>query len=111
MTGRTFKTIAVAVPLVFAAWAIALLVLTLFQPPGQPVAVFAAGGPERAIETVAAANGYILQVRGGTVIAIAKDNGFVQRLYRAGALLVVAASTEGCIVGSGAASRRAPPSV
>jgi hypothetical protein len=110
MSGRTFKTIAIAVPLFFAAWAVALVVVTLFQPAGQPVAVFAPGGPGQAIEAVAAANGYILQVRGGTVIAIAKDSGFVRRLYGAGALLVVAANIGGCIVVPAAGERSLPPS-
>ena len=78
------------------------------------MAVFAPGGSGPAIEAVAAADGYILQVRGGTVIAVAKDEGFVPRLYRAGALLVVATSTGGCIVlpaGSPARGEPGPPSV
>lgn len=98
MDWKTVRGILVGVPTVLGTWGVILLVLTLFEPAGRPVAVFAPGGVGPAIEAVAAADGYILQVRGGTVIAIATDEGFVPRLYRAGALLVLAASAGGCIV-------------
>ena len=113
MNWRAIRTIIFGVALMFAAWGGGLLVLAFFQAPGQPVAVFAPGGTGPAIEAVAAADGYILQVRGGTVIAVAKDEGFVPRLYRAGALLVVATSTGGCIILPAGATTTAkgPPSV
>lgn len=110
---RGVGTIVFGAVAVLAAWGIVMLALTFFQPPGQPVAVFAPGGVGPAIEAVAAADGYLLQVRGGTVIAVAKDAGFVPRLYRAGAILVMATSAGGCIVvPSGvAAAQAAEPSV
>jgi hypothetical protein len=109
MSWRALRPILLGVPLVFAAWGLMTLALTvLFQPPGRPVAVFASGGVGPAIEAVAAADGYVLQVRGGTVIAIARDQGFVPRLYRSGALLVLAASAGGCIVVQPAAAASRP---
>ena len=97
-TWRTVTAVAIGAPLVLAAWGVAMIVLTLFQPVGSPVAVFARGGVTGAVEAVAAADGYLLEVKGNTVIAIAKDGGFVPRLYGAGAWLVMATSTAGCIV-------------
>jgi hypothetical protein len=98
MDWRTVWGILIGAPAVLGAWGVILLVLTLFEPAGRPVAFFAQGGVGPAIEAVVAADGYILQVRGGTVIAVARDDGFVPRLYRAGAFLVLAASAGGCIV-------------
>jgi hypothetical protein len=96
---RTIAPIVVGVPLVFVAWGAGMAALALFQPAGQPVAVFARGGMAEALRAVVAADGYILQVRGETVIAVSNDDGFALRLYRSGALAVVAASAAGCIVG------------
>ena len=90
--------VAIGAPLVLAAWGVGMIVLTLFQPAGAPVAVFARGGVTGAVEAIAAADGYLLEVKGNTVIAIAKDGGFVPRLYGSGAWLVMATSTGGCIV-------------
>jgi hypothetical protein len=108
MSWGAVRTVLVGVPLVFAAWGGLMLALTLFQPAGRPVAVFAPGGVGAAIEAVAAADGYLLQVRGDTVIAVARDSGFVPRLYRAGALVVIAAGAGGCIVVPSATIARAP---
>jgi hypothetical protein len=49
-----------------------------------------------ALAAVMAADGAILQVRGDIVIAISDDAGFVARLYRAGALLVIPGMPGGC---------------
>jgi hypothetical protein len=98
---RRILPILIGVPLVLAAWATSVEALTFLQPPGQPVAVVARGGMKEALATVIAANGYVLQVRGDTIIAISDEEGFVPRLYRNGALFVVLARTGGCIVASG----------
>jgi hypothetical protein len=98
---RRILPILIGVPLVLAAWATSVEALTFLQPPGQPVAVVARGGMKDALAAVIAANGYILQVRGDTIIAISDEEGFVPRLYRNGALFVVLARTGGCIVASG----------
>lgn len=95
---RTIGALLLGVPVALAIWGAVMLVLTLFQPAGRPVAVYAPGGAGPAIAAVIAADGYLLQVRGDTVIAIAKDDGFVPRLYRSGALLVLAADVGPCIV-------------
>jgi hypothetical protein len=88
---RSILPILVGVPLVFAALLAAMVALALVASAGVPVAVVARGGLGPALQAVLAANGDILQVRGDTVIAIAEDSGFVGRLYRSGALLVVQA--------------------
>jgi hypothetical protein len=98
---RRIRRILIGVLLVLAAWAASVEALTFLQPPGQPVAVVARGGMQGALAAVIAANGYVLQVRGDTVIAISDEEGFVPRLYRSGAMFVVLARTGGCIVASG----------
>ena len=85
------RPILIGVPLVLAAWLVSMVALTWFASAGVPVAVVAAGGLDRALAAVVAADGDILQVRGDTVIAISDDTGFVARLYGAGALVVVQA--------------------
>ena len=96
MHWRSIRPILIGVPLVLAAWLGSILVLTLFQSAGVPVAVIARGGAA-ALSAVVAADGYILQVRGDTVIAIADDSGFVGRLYRHGALMVIQTPVGGCM--------------
>lgn len=98
---RTLGALLLGAPVALAIWGAVMLVLTLFQPAGRPVAVYAPGGAAAAIAAVVAADGYLLEVRGGTVIAIARDDGFVPRLYRSGAALVLAADVGGCIVPPG----------
>ena len=97
---RRILPILIGVPLVLAAWATSVEALTFLQPPGRPVAVVARGGMKAALAAVIAANGYILQIRGDTVIAISDEQGFVPRLYSNGALFVILARTGGCIVAS-----------
>jgi hypothetical protein len=89
---RRLRPILIGVPLVLAAWFASMVTLTWFASAGVPVAVVAPGGLAGALAAVVAADGAILQVRGDTVIAISDDGGFVARLYRAGALIVVQAS-------------------
>ncbi|HVY19677.1 MAG TPA: hypothetical protein VHA70_06305 [Bauldia sp.] len=88
---RQILPILLGVPLVFAALLAAMVGFALVASAGVPVAVVARGGLGPALAAVLAADGDILQVRGDTVIAIADDSGFVGRLYRSGALLVVRA--------------------
>ncbi|MEJ0011796.1 MAG: hypothetical protein WDM94_04030 [Bauldia sp.] len=88
---RAIRLILIGVPLVLGATLASAMGLTLVTSAGVPVAVVARGGLAPALAAVAGANGAILQVRGDTVIAIADDAGFVARLYRAGAMLVVRA--------------------
>jgi hypothetical protein len=106
---RTGAAVCLGAALFFVAWGAAMLALTLFQPAGRPVAVFAGGGAAAALRAVVAADGYILQVRGDAVIAVADDSGFVPRLYRAGAIVVIEASAAGCIVSPTAPARALPP--
>jgi len=111
-TRRQLRIVLLAVPLVFFVWAAGMLLTALLQAPGRPVAVISVGGANAALRTVAAADGYILQVKGNVVIAISDDAAFVARLYREGALAVATASTGGCIVAqpSDAAARKPEPS-
>ena len=104
MNWRQLRAILVGVPAMFLAWVGAAEALTFLQPPGNPVAVVARGGLGAALAAVVAADGYVLQVRGDTVIAISDEPGFVARLYRAGALFVIITSTGGCIVAPPASS-------
>ena len=91
------RALLIGVPAVFAVWAGAAEALTFVQPPGSPLAVVARGGMHAALAAVVAAGGYVLQVRGDTVIAVSDEAGFVPRLYREGALLVMLTGAGGCI--------------
>jgi hypothetical protein len=98
-----------AAPVALCLWGLILVGITLVQPGGRPVAVFAAGGPEAALAAVIAAGGSILEIRSTAVIAIAEDPAFVRRLYAEGSLIVVGARGAGC--GLGAAFRATPRTV
>lgn len=100
MARHRIRPLIIGVPLVFLAWGLSLAVLTVFESPGKAVAVFARGGVLAALDTVVAAGGDILQVKNGTVLAISDDAGFVSRLYREGALVVLLSDVGGCIVRS-----------
>jgi hypothetical protein len=103
MRRRELRTILIGVMAMFAAWIGGAEALTFVRPPGSPVAVVARGGRDAALAAVVAADGYVLQVKGDTVIAVSDQPGFVPRLYGAGALFVILASTGGCVLaGSGA---------
>jgi hypothetical protein len=103
---RRTRPILIGVPLVLAAWLVSMVAVTWFASAGVPVAVVARGGLAAALAAVAAADGDILQVRGDTVIAISNDGSFVQRLYRAGALIVVQANG-GCGFATGGNTKAA----
>jgi hypothetical protein len=103
---RRIRPVLIGVPLVFAAWVVSMLAVTLFASAGVPVAVVARGGASSALAAVVAADGDILQVRGDAVIAVSDDAGFVARLYRAGALAVVQAQG-GCGFAVSAATSKA----
>lgn len=97
MRRHGIRPILIGVPLVLAAWIVSMAALTLAYSAGLPVVVIARGGAAGALDAVVAAAGNILQIRDDTVIAIADDPGFVARLYRHGALMVVQAPAGGCM--------------
>jgi hypothetical protein len=85
--------------LVFAAWAAVMVTIPFLGPDGRLVSVVS--GRATAVRAVAAAGGRIVEVRGRAVLARSDRPGFVRRLYRAGAPLVI----EGRI-GAGCFGRR-----
>jgi hypothetical protein len=97
-----------AAPAVLALWGAVVAAMTLLQPAGQAVAVFALGGPERALAAVIAADGAILEVRANAIVAASDDPAFVARLYRQGAAFVVSARGPGCGLGAAARLPRRP---
>jgi hypothetical protein len=104
--GRRLAPPLLASPIVLSLWGAMLVAVTLLQPAGRPVAVFAPGGPEAALAAVVAAGGAILEIRPMAIVAISEDSAFVRRLYEQGPLLVVGARGAGC--GLAAAFRPAP---
>ena len=70
---------------VLAAWLAFSVAFAFVVPPGRSVAVIAPAGAE----TVAAAGGLLLNASGPILITRSDDAGYVQRLYAAGALLVL----------------------
>jgi hypothetical protein len=99
--GKALARLVTAVPVVLSLWLGVLVTTALLQPAGQPVAVFAAGGPEAALAAVIAADGSILEIRTHAVVAISGDPSFVRRLYREGGVIVVGARRAGCGLGAG----------
>jgi hypothetical protein len=107
---RRFLPFVIGAPVALCLWAAISVLVTLFQPAGRPVAVFAPGGPQAALAAVVAAGGSILEMRSGAVIAIAHDPGFVRRLYAEGALIVFRARGKlGCGLGTAFADRTTTP--
>jgi hypothetical protein len=98
---KALAPLLLAAPVVLSVWTAVLVTMTLLQPAGRPVAVFASGGPEAALAAVVAANGAILEIRANAVVAISEDPAFVGRLYREGWVIVVAARGAGCGLGAG----------
>ena len=90
-----------AAPVALALWGAVLVAVTLFQPAGRPVAVFAPGGPQAALAAVIAADGAILEMRSTAVIAVSTSPDFVRRLYREGPVVVIIARGVGCGFSSG----------
>lgn len=72
--------------MVLAVWTAILAGLALMMPPGTPLAVFA---PGHALETVAKAHGSFESLGQSVAVTRSQDQGFAQRLYGSGALLVV----------------------
>ncbi|WP_374525075.1 hypothetical protein [Sphingopyxis sp.] len=70
------------------AWAAIMLAMPFVGPSGRQVAVV--GDTGKALRTIADAGGRVVAVRKNAVIAVANDDGgFVWRLYRNGAPLVI----------------------
>jgi len=71
-----------------AGWAAIMLAMPFIGPAGRQVAVV--GDTGEALRTIADAGGRVIAVRKNAVIAVANDErGFVWRLYRNGAPLVI----------------------
>ena len=87
--GRRLIRLLVAAPAIVALWLGVLVATTFAQPAGQPVAVFAFSGRDAAIDIIVAAGGSVVDMRAAAVVAQSDDPGFVGRLYRQGATLVV----------------------
>ena len=80
---------------VLAAWTAVLAGLAFAAPPGTSVAVFAR--PGRAADTAVRAGGSLEEFSGMIAVTRSDEPGFVLRLYRAGALLVIDARVvSGC---------------
>ena len=92
MTHRTsFSGSAACKILLNAVAVVAALFVTIALPVGSgPVAVFAAPWSADAAEIVAQAGGQLVAAGRSprVIMAISADDGFVRRLYRAGAILV-----------------------
>lgn len=70
-----------------SAWTSILVALPFLGPPGRQVAVLGESGA--AVRAIAAAGGRIVEVRSGAVLALSADPDFAERLYRAGAPLLL----------------------
>lgn len=73
--------------LVLAVWAAIMVAMPFFGPAGRDVAVV--GDPAAAVRAIRAADGAVIDVRRGAVIARAVNPRFVRALYAAGAPLVI----------------------
>jgi hypothetical protein len=90
---RPLGRIAIAATLVVAGWLALVVALTFGTAPGRSLAVI---GPQaEAIAAIARANGRVLASNGYVTIARSEAEGFVSRLYAAGALLVLDAEQAG----------------
>lgn len=86
MTIDRFLRFAGGAVIVLAAWTVIVAGLALAMPPGTPLAVLA---PGHALETVAEAQGSFESFGRNVAVTRSPETGFAQRLYGAGALLVV----------------------
>ncbi len=73
--------------LVLGVWTGIMLALPFVGPQGRQVAVV--GDAAQAVRVIAAAGGAVVEVRRGATLAISSDPDFPQRLYAAGAPLVL----------------------
>jgi hypothetical protein len=93
--GRRWSRIAGTIALVIVGWLAVIVALTFGSAPGKSMAVI--GPQSQAIAAISRANGRILASNDYFTIARSDDEGFVARLYAAGALLVLdAEQTGGC---------------
>ena len=102
------RRIAGAIALVACGWLTVVIALTFGSAPGKSMAVI--GPPSQTLAVIAKANGRILAASDYVTIARSDEDGFVARLYAAGALLVLDAEQAGGCSGlppSRAASLRA----
>jgi hypothetical protein len=87
------RRIAGAVALVVCGWLAVVVALTFGSAPGKSMAII---GPQaQALAAVIKANGRILAANDYVTIARSDEDGFVARLYAAGALLVLDAEQAG----------------
>lgn len=89
---RRLRPYLIGVPLGLAAWALIAIAATPFLAPGGPIAVYAWGGTDVALDSVIAAGGSIIEVRPNAVLAASNDPDFVARLYGQAPLLAISAS-------------------
>ena len=93
--GRRWGRIAGTIALVIVGWLAVIVALTFGSAPGKSMAIV--GPQSQAIAAISRANGRILASNDYFTIARSDDEGFVARLYAAGALLVLdAEQTGGC---------------
>jgi hypothetical protein len=89
--------IAGAIALVIVGWLAVVVALTFGSAPGKSMAIV--GPPSQALAAIAKANGRILASNDYFTIARSDDEGFVARLYAAGAVLVLDAEQAGGCTG------------
>jgi hypothetical protein len=73
--------------LALGGWAAIVVALPFVGPAGRLTAI--PGDRATAVRAVTAAEGRVVEVRGGVVLARSDERGFALRLYRAGAPLVL----------------------
>ena len=92
-SARRWSRIAGAIALVIVGWLALVVALTFGSAPGKSMAVI--GPPSQALAAITRANGRVLASNDYFTIARSDDEGFVARLYAAGALLVLDAEQAG----------------
>jgi hypothetical protein len=92
-SARQWSRIAAAIALVVFGWLAVIVALTFGSPPGKSMAII--GPQSQALAAISRANGRILASNDYFTIARSDDEGFVARLYAAGALLVLDAEQAG----------------
>lgn len=102
-SGRQWCRIAGAIALVIVGWLVVVVALTFGSAPGKSMAIV--GPPSQALAAISRANGRILASNNYFTIARSDDEGFVARLYAAGALLVLDAEQAGGCTGLSPALR------
>ena len=90
---RPLRRIAGSVALVVFGWLAVVIALTFGSAPGKSMAIV--GPQSQALAAIAKANGRILASSDYVTIARSDEDGFVARLYAAGALLVLDAEQAG----------------